>query len=99
MDHGKGLESATMVGSFMSVGGDDEEMRELMDSETLNRTLTEIIEGKSDTSAHLNGFLDLSPNTDSESQNNETTGEDDSLAVLEKTVQSFERSLEDKAAV
>ncbi|XP_029641770.1 EVI5-like protein isoform X2 [Octopus sinensis] len=100
MDHGKGLETATMVGSFMSVGGDDEEMRELMDSETLNRTLTEIIEGKSDTSAHLNGFLDLSPNnTDSESQNNETTGEDDSLAVLEKTVQSFERSLEDKSAV
>ncbi|GAB1599351.1 EVI5-like protein isoform X1 [Argonauta hians] len=99
MDHGAGLESASMIGSFMSVGGDDEEMRELMDSETLNRTLTEIIEGKSDSSTHFNGYFDKSPNsTDSDLQNKEPTDEEDSLAVLEKTVQSFERSLEDKAA-
>lgn len=97
MANGSILENATMIGSIMSVGGDDEEMRELMDSETLNRTLTEIIEGRS----HLNIQMNGSHRADGEENDVESTDvptgeaeeEEDSLAVIAKTVQSFEKSI------
>ena len=99
MASGSPFENATMVGSIISIGGDDEEMRELMDSETLNRTLTEIIEGKSQLNTQMNGYLGLS----SEENDTETAitptddTEDNSLAVLAKTVQSIEKSMGEKA--
>lgn len=99
MASGSILENAAMIGSIMSVGGDDEEMRELMDSETLNRTLTEIIEGKSQISAQMNGYSGLnSEETTPEMAVTPTDdAEDNSLAVFAKTVQSIERSMGEKA--